>query len=183
MPKCKNCKAKFNPKYFNQKYCLKDECISVFAKESIEKQKKQKQKEWINRKKELKEKQKTHKDYLKELQLIFNKYIRLRDKKKPCISCNKKFKPNEKYDAGHYYSVGAYPNIRFNEFNVHAQCVRCNQHLHGNIHNYTNGIKERIGNDDFEYLNSIKNISNKLTISEIKEKKEYYKQKIKELQY
>ena len=29
MPRCKNCKEKFEATYFNEKYCKKDECKSI----------------------------------------------------------------------------------------------------------------------------------------------------------
>lgn len=179
MKKCKNCSSKFNPKFFNQKYCLKDECIEVFTKETILNQQKKKDEAWKKRKDKLKESIKTHKDYLKDLQTVFNKYIRLRDKDKPCISCGKELKG--KYDAGHYFSVGSSPSIRFNEDNVHGQCVYCNQHLHGNIHGYTEKLPDRIGIDSFNNLKFLRSQTNKYTINELIELKEIYKQKIKDL--
>ena len=45
-----------------------------------------------------KEKMKTKSQHLKELQTIFNKYIRTRDFQEPCISC--RTISNVKYDAG-----------------------------------------------------------------------------------
>ena len=29
MPRCKNCREKFEAKYFNQKFCLKNECANA----------------------------------------------------------------------------------------------------------------------------------------------------------
>ena len=46
--RCKNCKDKFEPINFNQKYCLKDECIKVFVEVT-------KAKAWNQRKSKLKE--------------------------------------------------------------------------------------------------------------------------------
>ena len=31
MPRCKNCKEKFEAKHFNQKYCFKTDCIKVWV--------------------------------------------------------------------------------------------------------------------------------------------------------
>lgn len=180
MKKCKNCQSKFNPKLFNQKYCLKDDCISVMTKEAIQKANEKKKKEWNKRKSKLKESVKTHKDYLRDLQIVFNKFIRLRDKDKGCISCGKELKG--KSDAGHFYSVGSSPSVRFNELNVHGQCVYCNQHLHGNIHAYTELLPQRIGVPMFQQLKRLRNESNKYTIEELKELKEHYKNKIKYLE-
>lgn len=53
---------------------------------------------------------------------IFNAYIRKRDEGKPCISCGMPLP----LQAGHFYSAGAYPTLRFDEVNVNGQCVQCN---------------------------------------------------------
>jgi protein-arginine kinase activator protein McsA len=120
------------------------------------------------------EKLKTHKDHLNELQKIFNTYIRERDKLKGCISCGAEFK--SKFDAGHFFSVGAYPNLRFNLDNVHGQCVHCNQHKHGNISEYSIRLPERIGIKKFENLKVSRNIVTKLSIPEIEVLKIKYKE-------
>ena len=31
MPRCKNCKEKFEVKHFNQKYCFKSDCVKVWV--------------------------------------------------------------------------------------------------------------------------------------------------------
>lgn len=173
MKTCKVCKSKFEPKYSSVQIVCSAKCAYEYGRKQVEKKKKEV-------KKEAKEKLLTHKDYLKMLQVIFNTYIRLRDKDKPCISCEKQLKC--KYDAGHYYSVGGYPNVRFDEFNVHGQCVHCNKHRHGAIHEYTQGLIKRIGENEFNLLRErAYQMPLKLSILEIKEKIKYYKLKIKEL--
>ena len=67
----------------------------------------------------------------------------------------------------------------FNENNVFGQCVECNQHKHGNLTEYTINLPERIGLEQFEYLKSIRNISTKYTIAELKGLIETYKIKVK----
>jgi hypothetical protein len=129
-------------------------------------------------KKKILEKLETHSDWLKKLQKVFNTYIRHRDKDKRCISCQTPLN-GRKFDAGHCYSVGAYPNLRFNEDNVHGQCVHCNQHKHGNIHEYMSNLPIVIGDVAFEKLQEKRNDPLKLTIPEIKELIEFYKQKVK----
>jgi len=154
--KCKQC-----GQYFQQQrplqYLCSWECASIYAKEL---EKKKEEKEWKKRKKVIKEELKTHSDYVKELQIVFNKYIRLRDKGKPCISCDKPLKG--KFDAGHFYSVGSYPNLRFNEINVHGQCVYCNQYKGGNIHEYRKRLKVRIGIPMMQQLDRMVNTASKL---------------------
>lgn len=124
------------------------------------------------------EKLKTHSDWLKDLQVVFNSYIRKRDEGKPCISCGSK--NDSKRDAGHMFSVGANPELRFDEDNVHSQCVHCNQHKHGNVANYIINLPKRIGQKRFDELLERKGKPNKLTIPEIKEKIKHYKEKTKE---
>lgn len=181
MPKCKKCKNKFIPKYFNQKYCMDDlECIKSFNESIKELRLKQQEKAKNKEKKAKIEQLMTKSEWLKLAQQIFNKFIRLRDKHKGCISCNAPL--ISKYDAGHYYSVGAYPNLRFNEDNVHGQCVFCNQHRHGNIHEYTIRLPKRIGNDAFEELTTNRSKPLNISIHEIQDLIKVYKQKVKELE-
>jgi predicted RNA-binding Zn-ribbon protein involved in translation (DUF1610 family) len=168
--KCKNCGIKFMPKYSTLQATCSFECAKVYGKKLLEKSQKEERKQ-------IKESLLTHKDYLKILQKVFNSYIRLRDRDKPCISCGKII--NGKGHASHFFSVGHYPNLRFNEFNVNLSCVECNVHLHGNTAEYAIRLPERIGNKNYEYLLSIREIPLKLTIEEIKEKIIYYKQQMK----
>jgi len=70
----------------------------------------------------------------------FNKFIRERDKDLGCVSCDA-----EVQHAGHFYSGGHYSSLKFNESNVHGQCLRCNNFLHGNLNEYRRNIVNRIG--------------------------------------
>jgi len=176
--KCKVCKVEYTPKNALQ-YVCSPLCAIAYTKILKEKESALKRKETAKLKKEVKEKLKTKGDHLKELQTIFNKYIRLRDANEPCISCGKY--NTGKVDAGHFYSVGAYPNLRFNENNVFSQCVTCNRHRHGNIHEYRIRIVERIGQEAFDRLEQVRNIPFKPTITEIDVLKKVYRQKINSL--
>ena len=175
--RCKTCKDKFEPKVFLQKNCLKnDDCINA----ELELKKKIHSKTWNKEKKERKEALKTNSDYVRELQVVFNKFIRLRDKDEGCISCDKPL--NTKYDAGHFYSTGSYPELRFNEDNVFGQCVHCNQHRHGNLIEYGERLHTRIGLVKILRLKELINIPKKYTIDELKGLKVMYKLKIKQLE-
>jgi hypothetical protein len=79
-----------------------------------------------------------------KLKVVFNKYIRLRDQHKGCISCG-----GPVQQAGHYYSTSQcpQPSMVFNEQNVHGQCIRCNIFLEGNRQGYTQGLRRRYGED------------------------------------
>jgi hypothetical protein len=122
---------------------------------------------------------KSHSKWLSDLQKVFNQFIRLRDADKPCISCNRPLKG--KFDAGHFFSVGAYPNLRFDEDNCHGQCVHDNQHKHGAISEYAINLPLRIGVERFESLKNRRAQPLKLSIPDIKELIEHYKLKVKRL--
>ncbi len=124
--------------------------------------------------------------YKKEAQKWFNKFIRLRDKGLICISCHRPCRENEGgkfslYDAGHYRTVGANPEIRFNEDNCHAQCVYCNRNLSGNVTNYRIGLVHRIGLERLEVLEGY-HAPAKYTIDDLKGIIATYKAKCKELE-
>ena len=170
MPRCKNCKNKFEPIRFNHKYCLKDECIKAFVEEV-------KVKQWKETKTRMKQDLKTTQDWLKEAQTIFNKYIRLRDEGLNCISCNK---PPLKKNCGHYYSQGGHSNVRFDEYNCHLQCEHCNTYLSGNLLNYQIGIEKRIGAEKLIELQGKAHIEKKWSVEELKELIKTYKNKIKD---
>lgn len=171
MPRCKNCKEKFEPIRFAHRYCLKDECIRAFVAETKEKM-------WKQTKVRMKNELKTTSDWMKEAQKVFNQYIRLRDKHKPCVSCESKL--GAKYDAGHYFSSGGHKAVTFDEDNVHGQCVACNQYKHGNLLNYQIGIEKRIGADRLLQLHEKAHEVRKYSADELQEIIKTYKQKIKD---
>lgn len=121
---------------------------------------------------------KTRSEWLKEAQAEFNKFIRLRDAKEPCISCGRHHRGQ--YHAGHYRTVGAHPELRFNEDNVHKQCAPCNNHKSGDIVNYRINLIGKIGQDRLNALEGPQHPS-KLSIDDIKAIKVGYRQKSKEL--
>jgi hypothetical protein len=176
MSKCKNinCKKQFEKKRANQIVCSVS-CAYEYTKQLKEKKDAQ---HWKARKKVLKDKLKTHKDYVQELQVVFNSYIRLRDKDLPCISCGRHHEGQ--YHAGHYMSVGSYPELRVNPLNVWKQCAPCNNHLHGNLIQYRKNLILRIGVEEVEKLEQY-NEPRKYSIPELIELKVIYKDKIKNL--
>ena len=172
---CAVCQTEFKAFKSTQRVCSYS-CSLEYAKT---KRKKEELKEWNKRKKVLKEELKTVQTLMKEAQVIFNKYIRLRDKDQPCISCGKSLKG--KFDAGHLFSSGGHKRITFHIWNVNGQCVECNQHKHGNLLEYRKGLIERHGIAAYQQLEMLANETKKYTREELREIKEYYKQKIKEL--
>lgn len=166
---CKVCKTKFSPRASTQVVCSWQCSIAYTSNEKI----KRERKEYREKKEQLK----TRSEWLKDAQVMFNRYIRERDENLPCISCNTH---RTHYDAGHYRSVGAAPQLRFNEDNVHKQCVHCNQHKSGNAVEYRINLVRRIGVERVENLESC-NDPIKYTIEDAKEIKRLYNEKLKEL--
>ena len=175
---CKACKSQFTPIRQFQVVCNTYTCAIAYANIAIERQNKKEVSEYQKEKKERQQALKTKSDWLKETQVVFNSYIRLRDKDLPCISCQR-FHSGQ-YHCGHYRTVGSSPHLRFDEENCHKQCAPCNNHLSGNIVNYRKNLKEKIGIERLELLES-NNRSKFYTIDDIKDIKLFYKAKIKEI--
>lgn len=154
MPKCKVCRKPSEPFNTLHNYCSID-C----------------QLKWLNtktgKKTVNKTRRKIHKEKLatvrgfshwaKVTQTVVNKYVRLRDIDKPCISCGKydhdlKETPRGKWDAGHYKTVGARSQLRFNTKNINKQCVRCNGYQGGDISGQKTGIVKRFGQARLDWL-------------------------------
>lgn len=173
MSRCKNCKEKFEPKTFLQKYCFKDECIKVFVEKT-------KEKAWKEKKQKMQQDLETIQDYIKMAQIIFNKYIRLRDKGQPCISCGAKA-GSYTITSGHYFP-STNKSVTFNEDNLHGQCwFNCNSSKSGNLAEYRLGLIKRIGVERLEKLELESRKTKKWTKEELKEIMLIYKQKISEL--
>lgn len=132
-----------------------------------------------------KEKLKTRADHLREAQAAVNEYVRLRDAHLPCISCDSTPNDNDlmtgsRWDAGHYRSVGACPELRFEPLNIHRQCVKCNRNLSGNAVEYRIRLVQRIGAEKVAWLEGL-HAPCKYTVDEIKAIKAKYRAMTKEL--
>jgi len=95
----------------------------------------------------------TRSDWYEILQKLVNQWVvHVRDKGKPCCTCGTT-KPNIQYDAGHFFTRAARPDIRFELTNIHKQCsVRCNQHGSGMRKEYTEFIKQKYGEAHLKWL-------------------------------
>ncbi|MFY8248206.1 MAG: recombination protein NinG [Gloeomargaritales cyanobacterium] len=146
---CKNCKEKFTPEYNPLQFLCSPRCAIEYNKKAVERKEKD---EWKVKKKEMVEKLKTLSDYKAGLEKEINAIVRLIDKGHECISGGF---DNYVVHAGHLYSVGAFPSIRFNLLNIYAQSEHDNYHLHGNCAIYKERIVEIFGkaaSDEIENL-------------------------------
>ena len=93
-------------------------------------------------------------------QTVFNKFIRERDSDYKgfgmCISSGKPLiVPSSNAHAGHFYSAGHYPELRFNEDNVHLQGKSDNYFKSGNLLEYRKNLIKKIGIERVEKLDLI----------------------------
>ena len=88
-----------------------------------------------------------HMDKKAELDRVFSLYIRLRDADDMgmirCISCGRKM-PFRHFDAGHYFSR-SHTSTRWDEDNVHAECIECNRFAQNHLEGYRENLIDKIG--------------------------------------
>ena len=126
----------------------------------------------------------------KSLWTVFSKFIRLRDADwrgyVKCISCSTTRLWNDGIDAGHFYSVGSDLALKYNEINCNGQCRSCNSFKSGNLLEYRRGMIAKYGEKvlkDLEVSHYIKTTHKKLNQMEINALYNFYKKKIKNLEF
>ncbi|HCZ8407732.1 TPA: recombination protein NinG [Proteus mirabilis] len=186
--RCKICREWFIPKQSFQNWCSPEHGFEL----SEQRRNKDREKALAKLKKENQKKEREAKDKLKarklavkplsyftkQAQTAFNAFIRERDKDEPCISCGR-FHEGQ-YHAGHYRTTGANPELRFDEDNCHKQCAPCNNHLSGNIENYTPRLIEKIGQERFDHLMGSHELP-KWKREDYERIRDHYRVKLKEL--
>lgn len=177
--RCKICREPFIPRNTIQPTCFKFDCQLAYGIQAADKAKQRAEKIQRIELRERKESIKTRSQWIKETQIEFNKYIRGRDRRDACISCQRTHLGQ--YHAGHYRTVGSAPELRFNELNCHKQCSACNNYLSGNIINYRINLIKKIGLEQVEWLEG-KHKPQKLTIDDIKAIKRKYQLAVKSLE-
>lgn len=130
MKRCRTCRREFTPTHSALQACCSPSCAIAHARAGGEKRQSLAMKRCAAaEKRERRVALKTRKDWLREAQAVFNAMIRERDYFKPCISCGVRGLTTQNgggFDAGHFRSVGAAPELRFEPSNVHKQCKACN---------------------------------------------------------
>lgn len=183
---CKNpaCRASFVPQRLGQAVCSPKCGLAI---KEVNQAKARKSLAQVGRAeiKVRKEALKSRGDHMREAQAAVNEYVRLRDAHLPCISCDSTPNDNDlmtgsRWDAGHYRSVGACPELRFEPLNIHRQCVKCNRNLSGNAVEYRIRLVLRIGAEKVAWLEGL-HPACKYTVDEIKAIKAEYRAKTREL--
>ena len=175
---CKICGTKFEPRRPLDPTCSFD-CAILYGLKVMAQNQAKREREKAKAHREAKQRLKTRRDWMREAQAAFNRYIRLRDTGQPCISCGRHH--GGQYHAGHYLSVGARPELRFDERNVNLQCAPCNNHLSGNIVLYRQGLIQKIGLAGLEWLEGPHEPKH-YSIADLTEIKAQYKEKARELE-
>lgn len=137
--KCKTCGEWFHPQYSNIWWCCPEHgaiyALELRARQKVKdaaaeiKEKHQAEKAGRQRRRAKREELRPASYFKAQAQQAFNAYIRYRDRHLPCISCGELNPPDlhgGQWDCGHYKTVGANPELRFEERNAHKQCKRCN---------------------------------------------------------
>jgi len=173
----KECKQKFTPERQTQSVCSYS-CSIAYTKQLQEKRCESNKKA---ARKALKQFNDSDINLLKrKAQEVCNKYIRLRDRKEPCISCGY-IGSGRRWDAGHYRPQGGNSSLRYDERNIHKQCYPCNIPKSGNLVPYRENLIKKIGLETVEELESMNTIK-KWSEDELKAIISQYKWKIKELE-
>lgn len=175
LKRCKACGAEFRPLNSMAKVCSVNCAISLVAKEKAQAERRQ---DKVRR-----ESLKTRSDYIKEAQVAFNSYVRVRDCHRPCICCGSPLVSGGVgggFDCGHYRSVGSAPHLRFDERNAHGQTKKCNRYGAGRAVDYRKGLIVRIGLEAVEALEASQGIA-KWSIDELRAIRACYRAKRKAL--
>ena len=119
-----------------------------------------------------------------KLDIVFSKYIRLRDAMPNgtfrCISCGN-IKPIGQADCGHYHSR-KHMGTRFDEDNCHAECRYCNRFSADHIIGYRENLIRKIGEQRFLLLDFKAHEMKKWSHFEIELLIGHYQKLVKELQ-
>ena len=155
--KCKNCgKMGRGGVVINMGYYCDHEGAIKFAQanagKALEKHRKKLSREFNVQVKKEKKAVRRRSEWYEMLQTVVNKHVRLTGAGGSCCTC-RTTNPAIKYDAGHFLSVGARPELRFELTNIHLQCsVQCNVHGSGMRHEYNAFILDKYGQDHLDWL-------------------------------
>jgi len=175
--RCKVCHMPFEPRLPMQSVCGAD-CALSLARSKRAKAEKAERIRQRKADREKREKLKSRRDWEREAQQAFNAWVRLRDAGRPCISCGRQH--TGQMHAGHYLSVGARPELRFEPLNVWLQCAPCNTYLSGNAVLFRRALVREIGEEKVQWLEG-PHAPAKYTIEQLRAIRDKYRQKAREL--
>lgn len=185
---CKICKTRFKPNTLYEWWCNEEHKEELITKLATEARQKRIQQHEQQRKQTTQQERRSLKIrklavqprsyFIKQAQQAVNAYIRERDKHLPCVSCGTL--SAAQWDAGHYRTTAAAPQLRFDPRQIWKQCSVCNQHKSGNLVPYRAELIRRIGLAEVESIEG-NHDRHRWTIEECKAIKDEYQQKLKDL--
>lgn len=185
---CKICKTRFKPATLYDWWCNEEHKEELITKLAAEARQKRIQQQVRQRKETTQQERRSLKIrklavqprsyFIKQAQQAVNAYIRERDKNLPCVSCGTL--SAAQWDAGHYRTTAAAPQLRFDPRQIWKQCSVCNQHKSGNLVPYRAELIRRIGLAELESIEG-NHDRHRWTIEECKAIKAEYQQKLKDL--
>ncbi|VBB39939.1 putative Lambda NinG family protein [uncultured Spirochaetota bacterium] len=124
----------------------------------------------------------------RKLRVILHKYIRLRDAYFEdgewwvnCVTCGERI-PYKASTAGHFFPAGTYPAVRFAEWNINGQCIRCNKYQHGALILYTIEMIKRYSIKGLDHFYGIATGGYQdFTMAELRDLIDEYKEKLNSL--
>lgn len=158
--------------------CAAEHAVKVSALQKAKQQRQERAQDKIKR-----EGMKTYPQLIRDVQIVFNAAVRLRDQIAgwPCISSGKSLDwSGNAVDAGHYRSRGSAPHLRFNFDNCHAQSKQDNRYGSGEAVAYRIGLIARIGLERVEALES-DNTQRKWSHDELRAMKTEFQRIVREL--
>jgi len=93
-------------------------------------------------------------DWSKKLQTKINQIVRLIDFNQPCLA---KGKIANQMHAGHVFSRGSNPMLRFNLHNIHRQSAQSN-HFQNEDGLFREGLVKEYGKEYFDYISNLRQI-------------------------
>lgn len=180
--RAKDCTEKFRPWSSMQSACSPS-CALAITREANQKKARRELRE-------AKESIRTKPQWTKLAQSAFNAYVRLRDADQPCISCGIENPPDRyggAWDCGHFKTVGAFPELRFEPLNANRQCKSCNGGSGNFSHKartvtdqYRERLVARIGQANVDWLDGPHAAAN-YTIDDLKQIIAQYRAEVREM--
>lgn len=143
--KAKGCRAKFVRLSMNHRACCFEHAQIVVEQDKAEQARKE-----AREHKAKKDDAKPLSHWIKLTETVVHAYIHARDRGLSCISCGTR--STVQWEAGHWLTKAARPELRFDPRNINLQCHRCNVQLSGNQAAHRIGLVQKIGEEAVEEL-------------------------------
>lgn len=176
---CRVCGDEFYPWASTLQIVCSVKCSVEHAKAQEAKKRKA---ERIRMKREFRANDRPHQ--LKLTQAVVNRWVvHVRDVGLPCFTCGLLFtaqKIGGVIDCGHYLTVGAHPELRFETRQLARQCISCNRHNGGRPREFRAALIQREGIEFVEWLEGPHDDMPKMTCPDLIDLRAHYSRLIRE---